>query len=64
MVGRGGDSIRVGSNSIISDISNISIVVVRGVFDVLGATIGKSNIVRSGDNTVSISSLSSIEVSL
>ena len=69
MVGRGrGSNIRLGlrgdRDSLISDISNISVVVVRGVFNVLGATIGKSNIVRSGDNTVSISSLSSVEVSL
>merc|ERR1719316_1686253 len=69
MVGRGGGSnirlsLRVYRDSLIGDISDISIIVVRGVLNVLGATIGKSNIIRSGDNTVSISSLSSIEVSL
>merc|ERR1739846_208104 len=67
MVGRGrgiGGSIRVSSDSIISDISDISVVVVGGVLDMLGTTIGKSNIIRSRDNTVSISSLSSVEVSI
>merc|ERR1739846_302275 len=67
MVGRGrgiGGSIRVSSDSIISDISDISVVVVGGVLDMLGTAIGKSNIIRSRDNTGSISSLSSIEVSL
>merc|ERR1719316_1191638 len=69
MVGRGGGSnirlsLRVYRDSLIGDISDISIIVVRGVLNVLGATIGKSNIIRSGDNTVSISSLSGVEVSL
>jgi len=67
MVGRGrgiGGSIRVSSNSIISDISNISVVVVGGVLDMLGTAIRKSNIIRSRNNTSSISSLSSVEVSL
>merc|ERR1719438_676454 len=69
MVGRGrgrgiGGSIRVSSNSIISDISNISVVVVGGVLDMLGTAIRKSNIIRSRNNTGSISSLSSVEVSL
>ena len=67
MVGRGrgiGRSIRVSSNSVISDISDISVVVVGGVLDMLGTTIGKSNIIRSRNNTSSITSLSSVEVSL
>jgi len=64
MVGRGRDSLWVNWDSFIGNISDISIVVVSGVLDVLGATIGKSNIIRSRDSTVSISSLSSIEVSL
>merc|ERR1712106_923775 len=67
MVGRGrgvGWGIRVGSDPLIGDISDISIVVVGGVLDVLGTAIGKSNIIRSRDNTGSISSLSSVEVSL
>merc|ERR1739846_176059 len=67
MVGRGrgiGGSIRVSSDSIISDISDISVVVVGGVLDMLGTAIRKSNIIRSRDNTGSISSLSSVEVSL
>ena len=63
MVGRG-RSIRVSSNSIISDISDISVVVVGGVLDMLGTAIRKSNIIRSRNNTSSISSLSSVEVSL
>ena len=64
MVGRGRDSLWVDWDTFIGNISDISIVVVSGVLDVLGATIGKSNIIRSRDSTVSISSLSSIEVSL
>ena len=69
MIGRGrsGDirlGLRVGSDTVIGDISDISVVVVGGVLDMLGATIGKSNIVRSRNNTGSISSLSSVEVSL
>merc|ERR1719438_104450 len=69
MVGRGrgiggSGSIRVSSNSIIGDISNISIVVVGGVLDMLGTAIRKSNIIRSRNNTSGISSLSSVEVSL
>ena len=54
MVGRGrgiGGSIRVSSNSIIGDISNISVVVVGGVLDMLGTAIRKSNGVRSSNNT-------------
>ena len=69
MVGRSGGSnirlsLRVYRDSLIGDISDISIIVVRGVLNMLGATIGKSNIVRSRDNTGSITSLSSVEVSL
>ena len=69
MVGRGrGGDIRLGFgvdwDSLIGYVSDISVVVVGGVLDMLGATIGKSNIVRSRNNTSSISSLSSVEVSL
>merc|ERR1719278_2532173 len=68
MIGRGRGSVRgilrVGSDSIIGDISDISVVVVGGVLDMLGTTIRKSNIIRSSDNTGRISSLSSVEVSL
>merc|ERR1739846_11333 len=66
MVGRGGGiggSIRVSSDSIISDISDISVVVVGGVLDMLGTAIRKSNVIRSRNNT-SITRLSSVEVSL
>merc|ERR1712113_890845 len=67
MVGRGrgiGGSIRGSSDSIISDISNISVVVVGGVLDMLGTAIRESNIIRSRNNTSSITRLSSVEVSL
>ena len=69
MVGRGrGGDIRLGFgvdwDSLVGDVSDISVVVVRGVLNMLGTTIGKSNIVRSRNNTGSISSLSSVEVSL
>merc|ERR1712113_259128 len=67
MVGRGrgiGGSIRGSSDSIISDISDISVVVVGGVLDMLGTAIRESNIIRSRNNTSSITRLSSVEVSL
>ena len=69
MVGRGGSrGIRLGLgvdwDSFIGDLGNISVIVVSSVLDMLGTTIGKSNRVRSSDNTGSISSLSSVEVSL
>merc|ERR1739845_98195 len=59
--GRGSNSLRVDRDSLIADISNISVVVVRGVLDSLGTTIRESNRVLTRDNTVSVSSLSSIE---
>merc|ERR1719483_1640097 len=65
--GRGGnirDSLWVDWDSFVGNISNISVVVVSGVLDMLCTAIGKSNIVRSRDSTVSICSLSSVEVSL
>merc|ERR1719229_1266473 len=63
--GRGiGGSIRVSSDSLIGNLGDVSVVVVRGVLDMLGTAIRKSNGVRSCDNTRSISSLSSVEVSL
>ena len=55
---------RVDRDSLVGDLSDISIVVVRGVLDMLGTAIRKSNRVRSSNNTGTISSLSSIEVSL
>ena len=69
MVGRGrsgdiGLGFRVDWDSLIGDVSDISVVVVGGVLNMLGAAIRKSNIVRSRNNTGSISSLSSVEVSL
>ena len=51
-------------DSFISDLSDISVVVVSGVLDVLGTAVGKSNGVRSGDNTLTVGSLSSVEVGL
>merc|ERR1719187_3005868 len=56
--------LRVSSDSLVGDLSDISVVVVRGVLDMLGTAIRKSNGVGSCDNTRSISSLSSVEVSL
>merc|ERR1719433_2100918 len=69
MVGRGRcGHVRLGLRgdrlSLVGDLSNISVVVVRGVLDMLGTAIRKSNGVRSCDNTRSISRLSSVEVSL
>merc|ERR1739845_75577 len=59
--GRGNNSLRVDRDSLVADISNISVVVVRGVLDSLGTAIRESNRVLTRDNTVSVSSLSSIE---
>merc|ERR1739845_105635 len=59
--GRGSNSLRVDRDSLVADISNISVVVVRSVLDSLGTAIRESNRVLTRDNTVSVSSLSSIE---
>ena len=56
--------LRVDWDSLIGNISNIAVNVVSSVLDNLGTAIRKSNGVRSSDNTTSISSLSSVEVSL
>merc|ERR1719483_782864 len=71
MVGRGRgrgsnirDSLWVDWDSFVGNISNISVVVVSSVLDMLSTAIRKSNIVRSRDNTGSICSLSSVKVSL
>jgi len=52
----------INRNSFISDVSNISIVMISCVLYVLSATIRKSNRVRSCNKTISIRGLSSIEV--
>ena len=54
-------SLRIDGNSLVGNISNISVVVVGCVLDVLGPAIRKSNRVFSYNGTVSISTLSSIE---
>ena len=67
LVGRGGVvglSLRVMRLSLVGDISNISVVVVSGVLDMLGPAIRKSNAVGSSHGTVAISSLSSVELGL
>merc|ERR1719320_1877644 len=69
MVGGGlGGSIRFGlrvvGNSLVRHISNITVVVVSGVVHGLGPTIRKSNGVGSGDGTIAIRGLSSVEGSL
>ena len=69
MVGRGRCGhvrlgLRVDRLSLVGDLSNISVVVVRGVLDMLGTAIRKSNIIRSRNNTSSITRLSSVEVSV
>ena len=56
--------LRVDWDTLIGNISNIAVNMVSGVLDSLGTAIGKSNRVRSRDNTISIRSLSSIESSL
>ena len=69
MVGRSRSGhIRLGfgvdGDTFVGDFGDVSVDVVRGVVDVLGTAVGKGNRVRSSDNTASISSLSSLEVSL
>jgi hypothetical protein len=59
-----GLDLRVGSNTLIGDISNISVVVVSGVLHMLDPAIGKSNRVGSENIAGSITRLSSIEGSL
>jgi hypothetical protein len=59
-----GLDLRVGSNTLVGNISNIAVVVVSSVLHVLDPAIGKGNGVRSKDIAVSISRLSSVEGSL
>jgi len=54
--------LRIDWDTLVGNISNISINMVSGILDNLGTAIGKSNSVRSRNNTISIGSLSSIEV--
>jgi len=50
-------------DTLVSNISYVSIIVVSSVLHILGTTIRKSDTVRSGHNTVGIRCLTSIEVS-
>ena len=59
-----GNSLRVDCSAFVGDLSNIAIVVIGVIVNMLGTAIRKSNGVRSSDNTTPISSLSSVEVSL
>ena len=59
-----GLDLRVDGNSLVRDISDISIVVVSSVLDVLGSAVRKSNRVRSNNSAISISRFSSLESSL
>ena len=56
--------LRVDWDTLVGNISNISVVVVSGVLDVLGTAIRKSNSVRSRNNTISVRGFSGIESSL
>merc|ERR1712177_64764 len=60
----GGNSLWVGSSSLIGDISNISIICIGGVLDMLDSAIRESNRVSSLDIAGSIRGLLGIEVSL
>merc|ERR1719471_410649 len=55
------NSFRVGSNTFIGYISNISIIVISMVFDMLNTTIGKVDRVGTINNTSSIIRLSLVE---
>ena len=59
-----GLDLRVGSNTLIGDLSNITVVVVSGVLHMLDPAVGKGNRVGAQDITVGISRLSSVEGSL
>ena len=59
-----GLNLRIDGNSLIRYISNISMVVVSSVLNVLGSAIRKSNRLGSNNSTIRISSLISIESSL
>jgi len=59
-----GLNLRVDGNSLVRYISNISIIVVSSVLNVLGSAIRKSNRVRSDNSTTAISRFSSLESSL
>merc|ERR1719211_229700 len=54
----------VDSSSFIGDFSNISIISISGISNMLGTTIGKSNRVRTNSISVTSTGLSSIEGSL
>lgn len=54
-------SIRVGSDSLVGDLSNISVIVVGVVVDMLGATIGKSNGVGASLGSSAVGRLLSVE---
>jgi len=56
--------LRVDWDTLVGNISNISINMVSGILDNLGTAIGKSNSVRSRHNTISIRSFTSVESSL
>jgi hypothetical protein len=56
--------LRVGSNTLIGDISNKAVVVVSGVPHMLDPAVGKGNWVGPNDITDSISRLGSVEVGL
>jgi len=56
--------LRVDWDTLIGNISNITVVVVSSVLDILGTAIGKSDSVRSRNNTISIRGLTGIESSL
>merc|ERR1719211_204003 len=68
MVSRGGGVVGlvlgVDSGSFIGDFSNISIISISGISNMLGTTIGKSNRVRTNSISVTSTGLSSIEGSL
>jgi len=56
-----GGGFGVDGHSLVSNLSDISVVVVGGVLDVLGAAVGKSDRVRSGNDSGGIGSLSGVE---
>ena len=56
--------LRIDWDTLIGNISNISVVMISGILDMLGSAIRKSNRVFSNNSAISISSLSSIKGSL
>ena len=59
-----GSSLGVDRDTLVRHIGDVTIVVIGGVLDVLGSTVGKGNRVTSGNGTVNIGGLGGVKLSL